>query len=372
LGPSRLHAQGCWYQNCRPKDEQCNALLNRPGTSDVPVYYHIVSHYEDVSKVGMGELLQDIKAALPYFDEEVYEAWNSAPAEFLYSKEPVDKESYDGLYDTDLTIEDKERIKEHVEVANIKLPEQTRKHIWLNEPADPEEHEKLLPKKRVIVQRTKRDELTHHYTLTCDSEETLKVDVQNIFETEFKLQNTYFKANIIFSHTLEKPQDDDTFLYEIVTVNPQFQHRTPTYIRQEHPEDFDKFNVKINDDLRYLYAVRYSTSAIKPICVCQAVLVIYITKSVGGKVVLPEVLAKSHAENIVTYVNEYNLCFWISAYVFLHGELKMKLGNEKSKVKDLCREFYGVEGLEFTDKNKSFRMYPGFNIELEMSEFIKK
>jgi len=50
------------------------------------VYYHIVSHYEDVSKVDMGELLQDIKAALPYFDEEAYEAWNSAPAEFLYSR----------------------------------------------------------------------------------------------------------------------------------------------------------------------------------------------------------------------------------------------------------------------------------------------
>jgi len=63
-----------------------------------------------------------------------------------------------------MPIEDKERIKEHVEVANIKLPEQTREYIWLNEPADPEEHEKLLPKKRVIVQRTKRDELTHHYT----------------------------------------------------------------------------------------------------------------------------------------------------------------------------------------------------------------
>ena len=46
-----------------------------------------------------------------------------APAEFLKSKEPVNKESYEGLYDTDMTIEDKERIK---------LPEQTREYIWLN------------------------------------------------------------------------------------------------------------------------------------------------------------------------------------------------------------------------------------------------
>ena len=83
-------------KNCRYKNELCDELLNRPGASDVYVYYHIVSHYKDVSKVDMGEFLQDIQAALPFFDEEAYEAWNSQTAELLKSKEPVDNESYEG------------------------------------------------------------------------------------------------------------------------------------------------------------------------------------------------------------------------------------------------------------------------------------
>ena len=31
-------------KNLRRKEELCDALLNRPGAGDAPVYYHIVSH----------------------------------------------------------------------------------------------------------------------------------------------------------------------------------------------------------------------------------------------------------------------------------------------------------------------------------------
>jgi len=50
----------------------------------------------------------------------------------------------------------------------------------------------------------------------------------------------------------------------------------------------------------------------------------------------------------------------------------MNLRDELSRIKDLCREFYGVEDLYYRKKHEYIRMYPGFNIELEMSEFIKK
>ena len=343
----------------------------KPEGDTKPVYYKLVSQFEDVMQTNIGELLDVIENALPSIDREVQEAYNSYPAEFLNSPEPVVNESEKDLYDT--PIEDKERAKEHKEVAHITLPNHGGNFIWLNHPQDPKAHDKILPKAHRIEHRNKRDQITHHYSLNCNNEESLRESVQATFKKEFAEGNGIFKANIVFVHTIETPLNEHVYSYQLIKAHPQFQYRAPTYIRQERQEeDFEKFDTKINDDLRYLYAVRYSTSAVKPICVCQALLVIYTVKAVGGKVILPDVLAKSHRENIITYVNDYNLCFWVAAYTHLFWKERMHLEKHMGKVKSLCCEFYGEYNLGKDEKDHFIRFYPGFNIEEEMSTFINK
>jgi len=197
----------------------------------VPVYYFLLSRFPYVSQTDIGTLIATIEEFLPPIDQEALEAWNTYPKEYLMSKAPGYEESDEGLYD--LPIEDKERALEHQEVAHVKLPPQTREFIWLNEPEDPIAQNKLLPKNMKIDHRHIRDELTHHYTLMCINEESLRTEVKEKFKEEFQQGNTLFKANIIFMHTLETPISDDAFSYELIKAHPQFQHRTPTYIRQE-------------------------------------------------------------------------------------------------------------------------------------------